>query len=296
MPTLTFKKLSNLSEAEAAWKALSPNKVLYDDWDFRYAYYKYFNYPLEFIAAYAADELVGLLPLMWNPEKNYLEFFMCVDYMEDNQLFVKPGYEYVKKELISQIDRPAYLEYLTTPEFPGSELYDYNYSIDLTGMHSYEDFMETYLSKDTRSNISSQIRKITTFNPLITKGEALDLEIMSHWNKIRFGESSSYNDRPYWKEFINDIVQIFPAMITTVIIDGEKAGVGLALRYKDTCFGINAGYNPEISNLGKYMTLLKIDTAIKDGCTNYNAGSGAYGWKEDFHLIKRPFYKLEIKK
>ena len=63
--------------------------------------------------------------------------------------------------------------------------------------------------------------------------------------------------------------------------------MGFVLFYKNICYGINTGYNPEVKNLGKYITLLKIDAAIKERMKIYDAGgSGAFGWKTDFNLLK----------
>jgi len=72
------------------------------------------------------------------------------------------------------------------------------------------------------------------------------------------------------------------------------SGVGFVLFHNGVCYGINSGYNPELKNIGKYLTLLKIQAAIDEGCSIYDAGgSGAFGWKEDFNLLKKPLYTLK---
>lgn len=295
MSNLTFKHIFNLSEAEAAWKTLSPNKVIYDDWDFRFAYYKYFNYPLNFIAGFDGDQMIGLLPLMWNTDKNEYDFFAGFGYMEDNAIYLKPGYEHCKELFIKQIDKKANLEYMneSMSDIQGSLIHDYNYFIELQGMNTYEDFINTYLSSDGRKNLNSQIRKIRTNEIKIEKNNVSDIDLLEKWSKMRFGEQSSFNERPHWNEFFKEIPQLYKSEIITVSINGEKQGVGFVVYYKDICYGINSGYNPEIKNLGKFITLLKIGAAIEQGCRIYDAGgSGAFGWKEDFKLKKRPFYQL----
>lgn len=89
MSNITYKIITSLEEAKIAWKELSPNQYLHDDWNFRYLYYKYFEYPLYFYAAYSDDQLVALLPLMQNLQTQKLEFFAGFDYMENNRIFVK---------------------------------------------------------------------------------------------------------------------------------------------------------------------------------------------------------------
>lgn len=298
MSNLTYKHISNLSEAEAAWKTLSPNKVIYDDWDFRYAYYKYFNFPLDFIVAYQDEKLVGVLPLMWDPNKNHYDFFAGFGYMEDNAIFVKEGFEGIRPELLKRVSGPTLLEFLRPDmaTLPGIKPYDQNYYIELNGMENYQDFIQKYLSSDGRRNINSQIRKLNSENAVeITYDNLEDMKVLEYWNKVRFGNTSSFNERPHWDEFFNEIVQKYESKIITVSINGKREGVGFVILYSDICFGFNAGYNPQIKNLGKFITLLKIDAGIKAKKRIYDAaGSGAFGWKEDFNLLKRPQYCIDL--
>ncbi|MEK7605668.1 MAG: GNAT family N-acetyltransferase [Patescibacteria group bacterium] len=294
MKNLTFRNISNLEEAEKAWKSLSPNKVLYDDWDFRYTYYKYFNYPLNFIAGYDQGELVGLLPLMWDPTKGCYDFFAGFGYMEDNAIFYKPGYEETIPQFLEQLEGPAVLEYMRPDmgSLAQTTIHDYNYYIELAGMTNYSDFVTKYLDGDSRRNLNSQIRKLTENNTVeVSYDNVEDLKVLEYWNKIRFGNTSSFNERPHWDEFFSEIATKYPSKIITVTLNGEKQGVGFVLFYKNICYGINTGYNPEVKNLGKYITLLKIDAAIKERMKIYDAGgSGAFGWKTDFNLLKKPQY------
>lgn len=297
MSNITFKRISNIIEAELVWKALSPRQFVFDDWNFRYGYYKYFQYPLFFYAAYDDDELVGLLPLMWDEEKQYLDFFAGFGYMENNSIFLKPGYEDLYHELLKQIDRPALLEYMRTPteEGTGAQVHDNNYFIDLKGMTSYHDFIDTYFSTDKKNNILSQFKKLEEKRLTIKEGTLEDLDILFYWSKIRFGETSSFYTRPYFEKYIRFIASHFDSKIITVSLDGKIEGVGLVILYNNVCHGINSGYNPDISNLGKYLTFLKIDAGIKAGKEIYDAGTGAFGWKEDFHLLKNPQYKIDLR-
>lgn len=297
MNTIKFQCLSNIDQAHSAWEALSPHEVIYDDWNFRFKYYQYFNYPLEFIAGYDNNELIGLLPLMWDPTLKRLDFFAGFDYMEFNSIWVKPGYESTRQLFIDQIKKPAQLDYLRVENdyLKGAYIYDYNYHITLKGITSYEDFLSKYLSSHARSNIRSQIRKLQQHNITISKGTFDDLAQMGEWNAMRFGDYSSFRRRPHWTDYIKDVATSYDSEFTIVSMNGKKVGAGLVLFYKDICVGINTGYDISISNLGKYLSLLKIQTAIDHHMRLYDAGgSGAYGWKTNFNLEKTPFYQLKI--
>lgn len=299
MNNLHYKRISNLAEAEAIWKALSPNKSIYDVWEFRFAYYKYFNYPLYFYTAFNGEEPVGVLPLMLNEEKNQLDFFAGFSYMEDNAIFLKEPNQEIVNTLITQIEKPALLEYMREDMkiIEGSTPHDYNYFIDLKGMRTYSDFINQYLSGDGRRNLNSQLRKLEQYNFSISYDYISDIDILEKWNRERFKDHSSFAERPHWNEFFKSIAQEFSSKIITLSLDNNKVGVGFVVFHNNICYGINSGYDPEIKNLGKYLTLLKIQAGIDANKEIYDAGgSGAFGWKEDFNLIKRPFYSIEIKK
>ena len=130
---------------------------------------------------------------------------------------------------------------------------------------------------------------------IVEKGNLEDLSVMGHWSKLRFGTDSSFIRRPHWLEFLRETAVLFPSEIIRVVINNEIAGVGLITYYNEIAYGVNTGYNYEIDSLGKYVLLLKIQGAIGHGAKIFDAGgSGAFGWKEDFHLEKRPFYKVDI--
>lgn len=297
MKKIKFKIITEVKEAENLWNLLSPKKVLYDEWSFRYSYYKYFNYPLFFITGFDKKEAIGLLPLMFDIKKGHLDFFAGFKYMEDNGIFVKEGYETYKESFLDKISKPALLEYMNeSKSFIGAKAHDYSYFINLKSLSSYEDFLHKYLNGESRRNIEYQIRKIYKLGKVeVVYGQKEDLEILEKWNKLRFGAHSSFYERPFWHEFYKSLSEKFDTEIITVSINGKKEGVGFLLCYKNICYGINAGYNPEVKNLGKYITLLKIDYAIKKKMEVYDAGSGAFGWKEDFNLLKRPFCKIDLR-
>lgn len=296
MNDLQYKRISNLTDAEAVWKTLSPNKSLYDVWEFRFTYYKYFNYPLYFYTAFKGDEPVGLLPLMFNTDKQSLDFFAGFGYMEDNRVFLKESDISITQKLIDMIDLPANLEYMhpDMSTIVGAEVHDYNYFIELKELKTYEDFINKYLSSDGRRNLLSQMRKLSEYNFSLSYDNVDDLDILERWNRLRFGETSSFAERPYWNEFFKEIAREFPSKIITLSLNREKVGVGFVLFHNGICYGINSGYNPELKNIGKYLTLLKIQAAIDEGCSIYDAGgSGAFGWKEDFNLLKKHLYTLK---
>src|SRR3989344_9188149 len=104
--SLSFKVIKDLSQAKAIWQQLSPQKTLWDDWDFRYCFYKYYNWELFFYTGYLDGQIIGVLTLQYNPEKKFLEFF-CGNYMEENKILVKKDCQQFIPDFYKQVDKEA---------------------------------------------------------------------------------------------------------------------------------------------------------------------------------------------
>ena len=107
--SLSFKVIKDLSQAKAIWQQLSPQKTLWDDWDFSYCFYKYYNWELFFYTGYLDGQIVGVLPLQYNPEKKFLEFFGG-NYMEENKILVKKDCQQFIPDFYKQVDKEAELD------------------------------------------------------------------------------------------------------------------------------------------------------------------------------------------
>ena len=49
-----------------------------------------------------------------------------------------------------------------------------------------------------------------------------DLKVLEYWNKIRFGNTSSFNERPHWDEFFSETATKYPSKIITVTAERRK--------------------------------------------------------------------------
>lgn len=297
MSEITFNTITELQEAEEAWKTLSLNEVLYDNWDFRYLYYQFLQYPLEFIAAYDNGELVGLLPLMWDEEKGHLDFFAGVNFMEDNRIFVEPGYEFLRHELLKRVSKPAFLNYLHEEINISSqaEIHAYTYYADLAHVKNYSDYIEKTFSGKTKNTLKRQLKKLQENNLVFSENDSDDIDTLIKFNKERFGEKSSFYKRTNWSDFYKAIAAKFHTKTLSISINNEKKAVGFGIIYKNTYVMINSGADIEFDNLRKFTNLFLIDQAIKSQTTIYDAGSGSFGWKEYFKLIPKPQYQIDLR-
>lgn len=295
---LRFECVQQLEQAEKLWKFFSPEETIYDSWEFRYCFYKYFNYPLYFYAGYENEELIGVLPLQFNVDKQYLEFFGG-DYMEDNRVMVKTGYENNIPEFYQQISRTAQLGLIRGSDAFTTQLpkQDFKYVLPLNKFKTSDEYLVALFHSETRKTIQKKVRRIERENMKVILNKLEDIELLFEYNKAMFKEKSSFNDRPHHQEIFRDLlVTPFKPYLLSFVIGEEVQGVTFSLLYKKSYAYISLGVYPKaVKDLVNFMNIKNIEQALGVGATEVDAFTGDYGWKERWHFSKIPQYKFENK-
>lgn len=290
MKTLEIKRIDNLEEAKDVWNKLTPDISIRDNWDFRYCFYKYFNYPLYFYAGYDKGEVIGLLPLQYNKEKKYLEFFGG-NFMDNNRVFIKSEYEKYIPQFYSTISQSATLKNIAgdDPFTESFDVYKYKYVGDLSGIDSADDYLIKQLKAKPRQGMRKKIKMIKALNPEIIENNFSDFDLLIELNKKAFGEKSLFY-KPYKIESYKDFLKMnFDIYMFSYIINRKKEAVSFSVKYKDAYVYINAGTNKVgVPNLGTFNIYYNLDKAISSGVKKFDAGLGDLGWKERWHLKKIP--------
>ena len=294
---LDIKLVNNTEEAKKVWNKLSPNKFLCDNWDYRYCFYKYFNYPLYFYVGLDNEEIVGLFPLQFNEDEKYIEFFGG-GFMRDNRVFIKPGYEDCIKQFYNAITMPVRLIHINgQDQFTKSfNISVQRYIADLSIIKDVDDYLFQNFKAKTRNGLHKKIKLIELMNPIIIENNYNDIDLLIELNKKAFGERSSFN-KPYRREVFHDLLKLnFDIHLLSYVINDKKEAVSFSIKYNDVYVYINAGTNKEaISNLGTYNIYKNIDKAVKIGSKLFDAGIEDMGWKERWHLKKMPQYDFIYK-
>lgn len=291
----SIRIIENLEEAKKMWEELSPHSNIYEDWDFRYLFSKYFVCPLRFYAGEEDGKPVALLPLEYNEEKGHLEFFGGT-FMEDNHAFVKPGYEKHIPELYAAVRGKAKLEDIVIDNgFLDMRFQENKYIIELDGLDSLDDYLEKTFSAKTRKGIRRHNAEVDELEPKIAFNEPSDLDALIELNRRAFGDESSFN-KPHRREIYEDILKQFQTLTISATIDGMKQNVSLAILYQGTFVSLAIGNNKDdYPNLGHYMFQRRVEKAIGLGCKTFDAGLGSLGWKDHWHLKKIPEYKYVVR-
>ena len=286
---LRFEVVKDIQNAKILWNQFSPNQTLWDDWDFRYCFYKYYNYELFFYVGWLGDQAIGLLPLQHNGKS--LEFFGG-EYMEENKLFIKPEFKDLIPKFYENIKQRTKLEYISG-EDPFTQILpikDYKYIYNLSGATDVDQLLDKYFETDAkkkRRRLEKEVGEI-----VMTLNNFEDIDLMIELNIQNFGADSSFN-QPFRKEIFHDLLKLnHEIFLMTFSIEGKKQAVSLAIKYKDRFVSLNSGVNKEdFPDLAKCLILKKVDQAIKLGCKVFDACAGDYGWKRHWHLEKIPQHK-----
>lgn len=295
----TVSIIKDIQEARNLWNALTPDVSMYDNWDFRFLAYNLSPYELYFYVASSDMQPVAVLPLQFNSDKGYLEFFGG-GIMENNQVFYKSGHEEVIPQFYNAIDKKAKLEYIIghdnyTKSLPFLEN---KYILDLTKFKDFEEYFETSFQGKTRANFRKKLRNIDELQLEIIRNQFSDIEKLIELNITNFtqkGETSSF-----LFPFRQDLYRLFPTLqeVTPLLYSfmnsDQKIGIALNFEYNHYFLFLNAGIeNSRIPNLGTYIYFYLIEEAFKRGAKIFDAGSDSCNWKERFHLTPIPQYIFE---
>ncbi len=307
MNNLTFRVVSDESEAKIMWEMFSPHKSLDDEWDFRYTWFRYIESPLHFIVGYDNDNPIGLLPLQFNQVKGldakllnmnqpFLEFFGGVD-TDDNRIFLKEDFEIYELKFFQEIKSPAILTSLPNPVVVGentSEFYLDRFSLALDTLTDFKSFLKTHFDGKSRQRLINRINRVhKNYAIEIRDAKPEDIEILFELSKDRFGEGSSFN-LEYRRKIFTELTKLFTTDIFTIYVNNLPKAVSYAIVHNNVYTSLNMGYDYTIDDLGKVVFATQIERALAKNCTTYDAGQGDNGWKEHFRLTKIPQYQLSL--
>lgn len=294
---IEFRTIDDIIEFERLWSVLSPNEYLFDDLRYRKCFYAPTNFAVKAIAGYVDNELIGAIFLQFNSVKNNWEFWGG-SAMNFNRVFLSKAWSARKSvipEFYKAVPAPARLEYIYDDnQFnPLMEFQVYDYALDLTGLHSYEEYIDKYKIGTSRKKFLYKIRKVLENDIQIEYNNFADLESLIILNKANWGTDSGFY-KLYKNEIFHNILKLdFDTVLCSIIFNGQKESYAFGINYNGIYYGLNSATNKDITNLGKYMMLLRIQKSIENGLHGYNAGTEDLNWKIGAGFKEIPLYLLE---
>ncbi len=299
---IEIRVIKDLKTAEALWRKISPRQVIFDDWDFRYGFFKHEPYPLCFQAAYEVldgrEELIGLMPLQANNNWGGLEFF-AEEPCEENRVFIKSGYETVIKQIYDNLQTAGKVQIF---DISGEDEYtislpleDYKYVLSLAKLSSFADFLSTRLTPKRSHSLVKELMAISDLRPEVVLNDFTDLETLFKLNIANFAAESYLTrkeEQEPWRELIKN--PLFDWHLTSLRLNSLTIAVSLAVLYNGHWHYLITGADfKTYPGLGKYLTKINIEEAIKSGADYFDAGLGDCGWKHLWHFNKIPQYEFK---
>ena len=294
---IDFETVKDLSKAKQWWDHFTPRETIYDEWDFRYYFYKYFNYELFFYVGYVGDEPIGLLASQLNTKEGYKEFFGG-NLLNDSRVFILPGYESCAADFYHAVESPFRFSYISEKDPFGKTqaIIDHQYNLPLQNLRTIEDYITIYYQGETRKKFLKRFKEAeSVYNGLLVNNSP-DIELMFEYNVAKFKDKSAFL-APHRQEIFRDLLSSsFEPTLLTYMVNHQKQAVSFGLIYNKHFVSLNSGIRPdahkEISSLSR---LKRIEYAIKAGCISLDAGTGDCGWKESWKFTKIPQYIFEKK-
>lgn len=310
---LRMQVVTDMETAEQLWQIFTPNKSLFDLWEFRKTFAEQFALEPYFITLYeqtgSRAHILGILPL-WLDNDEYAGKYTWFGgfWPEDNTFFVKDP-ELIplmlmaapKPLILDCISQESDYEFLNTLE-GFTTAADKKYYLNTSTFKSVDDYLMT-LKKKKRQNIRRDRKHISTFNPRIAYGRTHSLDRMYELNIERINElkEKGYRDESWFDDvryqmLFRKLVSCSPRlkpMIITTDIGNQTESVEYGFIYNKTYYALISGTNiKQYSGLGVYSNLLVIEEAIKQGCNSIDFLSSNYNWKESWKLDAVALYKF----
>lgn len=283
--------VSDVEKCQTLWQEFSPQKNLFDAWEFRYAFYQGYRFSPYFILLKKEDKNLALLPLWFDSDRKTYTWFGS-DWQEEVSFFTKDWN--LIPFLLSIAPSPLFLNAISkaSVEPLGGKIEfendDQKYVLNLGNFKNHEDFLMT-LKKNKRRDLRKDRNRILRQNPEITINHFADFEELISLSKKRFEEKNEKTDweDPRRIETFREVIKLglegnsYRARMITIKINGKTAGVDLVCLYNNAYFTVKCGYDVKnFSGIGNFMNLFEIDDAISLGMKKIDFLQNNYEWKD----------------
>lgn len=303
---IEIRCIQDLKEAERLWRLMSPAyETIINEWEYRHCFYKYKPLPLFFYTAYdikpdGSEEVVGLMPLQYDPEWKGLEF-IAEDPCWENRIFVKPGYDDIIPKFYKNLPMKAKFWCISGEDeyTKGLTIYEYIYKFPLAGILSFDNLLRLRLSPKRRKSLIKDIERVEKENEIKF---SMEKEINNaEWN-AEFDVMFKFNSENIEDSFLKtneeqlprrDFIKLsYDWRLAIIKIAGETQAVSLSVVYGNQWQYLLTGVNHKrFPGLGKLLAKKNIEAALKEGMEYFDAGLADCNWKKLWHLDSIPQYE-----
>jgi len=290
---LKFDIVKEENKCRKLWNKFSPNKILWDLWDFRYCFHDT-DFSFHFIVGFENNEVAGLIPLVYDKIDEIYCYFGS-DFPEQNKFFLKD--KKLLSEFLVQCPKGTKIYYIDKNE---NEYYNFNFKEKryFLNFKKYDKSIENYLktfTKKHRKNLRYDLKKLEEKGYKIKVNETGDFEKLAEFNKKKFGEESDYSDESFvggMKRLVETAQKMEILHMMSIQLNGKTEAVGVGVIYNKVYYVIGSGRNIEIKNLGKLLIFEQIKSALGQNCDEVDFLSTESGWKELWNFDSEQMYEF----
>ncbi len=303
---LTVEVVTDLDSCRELWNEFSPQKSLFDTWEFRFAFWQSYRHSLYFILLKSGIENLGVLPLWYETAKDKY-FWFGSWWQEDNSFFVKE--ERFLPYLLCLIPDRVHLNGINSRQLNGKileifpfEQDDAKYTLDLEHINSLADYLSG-LKKKLRQNLRRDKKRIESLGAKIVINNFAHFKNLVELNKQRCrekGDISDFEDKRHESVFrhilnLGKKGDIFESRMISVLVKEQVAAVDLIVIYNGVYYSLLGGNDVrKFSGIGNFINLVEIEDAINLGLKKIDFLVENQNWKNKW-FKKTTLLKYEKK-
>lgn len=301
---LNIRVCEDLQEAREIWRRHWPQDGFFDLWPVRARFQEQFRREPYFIVAEHNGKMEGLLALSWIEEENTYGHFpgeTCQGktWLEQNKiLFKDPD---VFRELVNPLPESVYIRYLTRKSLPQDQPI---LTVDELGYLFYprqhgccfQSYWDRFSGK-SRKKLRRELALLEAQGIAYRYNCSSDVTWMFRKNLNNFGERSYFSDPRFLTAFENLVAWLQAnnmLRVTTVTVGGKIAAVDIGAIWRLTYTVLAGATDSDFPGIAKLINFHHMEWACRERLEVVDFLCGDFGWKERFHLERRPLYKLRI--
>jgi len=292
----------DLGEIQHLWRQYWPEKCLFDFWPVRAAFQRQFQHDPHFLVAERQGDVCGMLALSWIDEEHYFghfpgELWHGKTWLEQNRVLAED--EAAFEALWEAVPDVAQVRYLHPDSYmpTGASI-----TVDEVGYlfrppHYDYDF-NAYLAEfsgKTRKKIRCETDRLHARGVTFRYDRLADVDWLFRLNLESFRTDSYFSDPRFLNAFEDLVIWLRKhdlLRVTSVLVGGELAAVDIGAVWNGTYTVVAGGAAREFTGIAKLINFHHLEWACRERLREVDFLCGEFNWKNRFHLMSRPLYKM----
>jgi len=162
--------------------------------------------------------------------------------------------------------------------------------------YSFKEYMQQFSGK-SRKKLGRELDRLRALGLSMRYDNFSDVDLMFRMNLETFKKWSYFNDSRFMNAFENLFAWLHQKgllRVTTLLLGGKEAAVDVGAFWGSSYTVLAGGAHPEFPGVAKLINFHHLEWACCQRLEEVDFLCGNFGWKERFHLTRRPLYQLHL--